>query len=114
MPTAAATACSFSIISDPLAVCGRLTRDAIAVESVSMMILELEWRDESGSTLQIYSADMTYPSSMVSSRQRRTMSKFSNTLLFSTWFLRSMDNASENVFSAAASISSFSVAGPMM
>ena len=42
----------------------------------------------------------THPSSIVSSRQRMTQSKFSNTARFSTWFRNSKCTASMNAVSA--------------
>ena len=63
---------------------------------------------------QIDSHDLTHPSSIVSSRQSRTRSRFSSTPRFSTWLRSSRCTASENATSAAFNMSSFSLGSPMM
>lgn len=94
---------------------GRLTREAIAAASVSTMILGSRIVSYRACQLlmRVKSKWAAHPSSIVSSRQSSTKSKFSSTPRFSSEFRRSIVSASVSDPSAVESISSFSV-GPAM
>lgn len=92
---------------------GRLTREAMAAASVSMMILAWIHDNMSGRRSNEYKSTETHPSSIVSSRHSRTRSKFSSTARLSSWFRKSSCNASVKACSPEDNISSFSV-GPAM
>ena len=89
---------------------GRLTLDAMAAASVSTMIL----KDEGKYCLTMkgkQKLENSHPSSIVSSRQSSTKSRFSRTPRFSSEFRRSIVSASVSDVSAEKSMTSFSV-GP--
>lgn len=111
---------------------GRLTREAMVVESVSTMMLEYKGAcvSETSGLEHVKSCSnarngmvqrglgitrcSTYPSSIVSSKHRRIKSRFSRTDRFSSWFRRRRLAASVNDINAVRSISSFSAGSPII